>query len=293
MGDNVQSNTTSGEGLTQKVTSDSCTDVAGNSTVGVDSATFQVDKTPIPSTASANNSSYSSPITINYDATTDPADLSGLKKVELWAKGPGQSSYENVEQATAATGSFSYAVTQEGTYSFYTIAEDNAGNREVQPPSADAIVTFTQDSAAPSTTASANNSDNSTYLSGEWTNQNVTVSLSAADNAGGSGLKEIRYTTDGTDPQREQHALQRALHRLKHNHCQVPCIRQRGECRGRQDLRGQDRQDGSLDKLQRHPKHAHPLCQQPQAAHHHGKRQGYRQRRWLGRRRLPAYLGNE
>ena len=28
----------------------------------------------------------------------------------------------------------------------------------------------------------------------------MTVSLSAADNAGGSGLKEIRYTTDGTDP---------------------------------------------------------------------------------------------
>ena len=199
-GDNVQSKTTSGEGLTQKVSSDSCTDVAGNSSVGVDSATFQVDKTPIPSTASANNSSNSSPITVNYDASTDPADLSGLKKVELWAKGPGQSSYANVEQATAATGSFSYAVTQEGTYSFYTIAEDNAGNREVAPPGADAIVTFTQDSAAPTTTASAKTADNSTYLSGEWTNQNVTVSLSAADNTGGSGLKEIRYTSDGTDP---------------------------------------------------------------------------------------------
>jgi hypothetical protein len=52
----------------------------------------------------------------------------------------------------------------------------------------------------PTTTASANNADNSTYLSGEWTNQNVTVSLSAADNTGGSGLKEIRYTTDGTNP---------------------------------------------------------------------------------------------
>lgn len=33
-----------------------------------------------------------------------------------------------------------------------------------------------------------------------WTNKNVTVALSGSDNTGGSGLKEIRYTTDGTAP---------------------------------------------------------------------------------------------
>ena len=184
------------------MTSDSCTDVAGNTATGINSATFQVDKTPIPSTASANNSSNSSPITVNYDASTDPADLSGLKKVELWAKDLGQSSYANVE---AGYGSDVRQLQLRGYAGGHLqLLHHRRGqrrlNREIQPPSADAIVTFTQDSAVPSTTASANNADNSTYLSGEWTNQNVTVSLSAADNTGGSGLKEIRYTSDGTDP---------------------------------------------------------------------------------------------
>jgi hypothetical protein len=44
-GNNIQSKTTSGEGLSLKVTSDSCTDVAGNKALGIDSAAFKIDKT--------------------------------------------------------------------------------------------------------------------------------------------------------------------------------------------------------------------------------------------------------
>jgi hypothetical protein len=44
-GTNVQSKTTSGEGSSLKVTSSSCTDVAGNKALGIDSATFKIDKT--------------------------------------------------------------------------------------------------------------------------------------------------------------------------------------------------------------------------------------------------------
>jgi hypothetical protein len=44
-GENVQSKTTSGEGTTVNVTSDSCTDVAGNSTAGLLSDNFKIDKT--------------------------------------------------------------------------------------------------------------------------------------------------------------------------------------------------------------------------------------------------------
>ena len=44
-GDNVQSKTTTGEGAALKVTSDGCTDVAGNTAQGIDSANFKVDKT--------------------------------------------------------------------------------------------------------------------------------------------------------------------------------------------------------------------------------------------------------
>ena len=54
------------------------------------------------------------------------------------------------------------------------------------------------DTTAPESTASAKNADNSTYTFGDWTNQNVTVTFAATD--AGSGVKEIRYTTNGTDP---------------------------------------------------------------------------------------------
>jgi M6 family metalloprotease-like protein len=43
-GDNIQSRTTSGEGPAVKVTSDSCTDLAGNTAAANDSATFKIDK---------------------------------------------------------------------------------------------------------------------------------------------------------------------------------------------------------------------------------------------------------
>ena len=44
-GNYVQSKTTSGEGSSLKVSSASCTDVAGNRATGIDSATFKIDKT--------------------------------------------------------------------------------------------------------------------------------------------------------------------------------------------------------------------------------------------------------
>ena len=59
------------------------------------------------------------------------------------------------------------------------------------------------DTTAPTTTSSAtvpNGAGTSPYTAGSWTNKDVTLSLSAQDNTGGSGVKEIRYTTDGTDP---------------------------------------------------------------------------------------------
>ena len=56
------------------------------------------------------------------------------------------------------------------------------------------------DTTAPTSGASAKNADTTSYSLGDWTNQNVSVTLSGSDNTGGSGLKEIRYTTDGTTP---------------------------------------------------------------------------------------------
>ncbi len=54
------------------------------------------------------------------------------------------------------------------------------------------------DSTAPTTTASASLSPGpGTYTFGDWSKQNVAVSLSATDNAGGSGVKEITYSASG------------------------------------------------------------------------------------------------
>ena len=59
------------------------------------------------------------------------------------------------------------------------------------------------DSTAPTTTTSAtvpNGTGTSPYTVSSWTNKDVTLSLSAEDDTDGSGVKEIRYTSDGTDP---------------------------------------------------------------------------------------------
>jgi hypothetical protein len=54
------------------------------------------------------------------------------------------------------------------------------------------------DATAPTTTASASLSPGpGTYTFGDWSKQNVAVSLSATDNAGGSGVKEITYSASG------------------------------------------------------------------------------------------------
>jgi FG-GAP-like repeat len=53
------------------------------------------------------------------------------------------------------------------------------------------------DTTPPTSAASAKNGDDSTYTADNWTNQNVTVSLSATDDPGGSGVKSISYSATG------------------------------------------------------------------------------------------------
>ncbi len=56
--------------------------------------------------------------------------------------------------------------------------------------------TVSLDTTPPTTTPSAVNADNSAYTFGTWTNQSVSVSLSATDNAGGSGVAHTYYILD-------------------------------------------------------------------------------------------------
>jgi hypothetical protein len=81
------------------------------------------------------------------------------------------------------------------SYAFYSIAEDLVGNIEGSKTSAEAttLVSSTADSIPPVTTATVSPNPNPAG----WNNSNVTVTLNATDNAGGSGVKEIHYSMSG------------------------------------------------------------------------------------------------
>ncbi len=67
----------------------------------------------------------------------DGASGSGVFKVELYVKGPNDSEFPSDPTATDTDtlidGSFDYTATDEGEYSFYTLATDKAGNTEELP----------------------------------------------------------------------------------------------------------------------------------------------------------------
>ena len=53
---------------------------------------------------------------------------------------------------------------------------------------------------APTSTASATTSSGAAYEQGTWINEDVQVTLSARDNVGGSGVKELTYSATGAHP---------------------------------------------------------------------------------------------
>src|SRR2546422_6581282 len=63
-----------------------------------------------------------------------------LYRSELYAKAPGDSAYAKVatDSSPSASASFSYHATAgDGSYRFYTLATDKAGNGETDPESTD------------------------------------------------------------------------------------------------------------------------------------------------------------
>jgi len=94
---------------------------------------------------------------------------------------------------STCTSPFSTSRLTEGEHVFQAAAVDRWGNTDPDPASR----RWTVDLTPPTTTAEATTSDNSTYTTDTWTNKDVTLALSAKDNEGGSGVKEIRYSVDG------------------------------------------------------------------------------------------------
>jgi len=127
--------------------------------------------TPSPNATGWNNSS----VTVTLTAT-DNSGRSGVKSI-TYAIGSGPATTLN-----GATTSF--AVSAEGVTTITYHAIDNAGNTE-----ANKTLTVRIDRIAPATSASATPAPNAAG----WNNTPVTLSLSAADNAGGSGVQSITY----------------------------------------------------------------------------------------------------
>src|SRR5205823_5933156 len=104
-----------------------------------------------------------------------------IARVDLYAKAPGQSSYTLVssDPSGSSSGNFTYTASAgDGTYSFYTVATDKAGNAQATPSSAQASTVL--DTAAPTASASSPAQSSTSTLS---------VSFTASDNQGGSGLQ--------------------------------------------------------------------------------------------------------
>ena len=124
-------------------------------------ASVNVDETAPASQAQAPGSSSTKNLTVGYSATDGGA---GVQEVELWARGPGQSTFQLVStDTTPGTASFAYTATADGAYSFYTRARDAAGNHESAPPGPDATtIVDTAPPAAPQLSALTSSPGSST-----------------------------------------------------------------------------------------------------------------------------------
>jgi peptidoglycan/xylan/chitin deacetylase (PgdA/CDA1 family) len=100
---------------------------------------------------------------------------------------------------TDATSPFSInwnsAGVADGSHTIAARAVDSAGNATTST-AATVTVTNTPDTTAPTSTISCNGG----ACGSGYVNAAVSVTLAATDNSGGSGVKEIRYTTDGSNP---------------------------------------------------------------------------------------------
>jgi hypothetical protein len=172
-GDNVQSKATSGEGLVVKVTSDSCSDQAGNSAAGKDSAAFKIDKTDPSVTvalarAADHNGWYNHAVGYSVSASSDAT--SGIDTCD-----------------PAAT----YSGPEDSAASVSRSCTDNAGNTGSDSAS------FQYDATAPTEVVGA---PNRAADHNGWYNHAVTIQFTGSDATSGiDSCSSPSYSTpDGT-----------------------------------------------------------------------------------------------
>ncbi|MGA3058410.1 MAG: hypothetical protein ABSE70_10320 [Candidatus Limnocylindrales bacterium] len=144
--------------------------------------TFTVRDTKVPTSRASALAFVNAPATtVSYTASDGTG--TGVASVELWWRytAPGQSAGPWTYLATTTSLATPFSVDLnlgDGAYGFYTIAVDVAGNREAAPSSADCSTVL--DRIDPTSQASA--------LSATKKTPAISISYSASDNSGGSGL---------------------------------------------------------------------------------------------------------
>ncbi len=144
--------------------------------------------TTTASAKTADNSSYTfgnwTHQTVSVTLSASDTGGSGLATTFYTLDGGSQQTYSSP-----------FNVSSQGDHTIVYWSADNAGNVETSH-----TVNVKLDLSAPTTTASAINTDSSIYTFGNWTIQTVSVTLSPAD-SGGSGLAGTFYTIDGGSAQ--------------------------------------------------------------------------------------------
>jgi len=167
-------------------------DTVGNSTTS-SAHTVTVSNNAPPTSISmsspANGATVSGGVALSASVTGTPPD-----HVNFLVDG------NNVGTATSAPWSINWDSTtvSDGQHSISARAVDAAGNTTAtSDPVTVTVNNAPGDTIPPTSTISCNASS-----CGGWFNGAVSVTLAATDNPGGSGVNEIVYTTDGTDPSR-------------------------------------------------------------------------------------------
>ena len=169
-------------------------DNAGN-IEATNSQLIQVDTTPADTTpptstiacngAACSSNTYSAPVSVSLSAADSGG--SGVAAIRYTTDGSDPTS-----SSTLYTSSFTVSATTTVKYR----AWDNAGNTEATKSQLIQVATTPADTTPPTSVIRCNGAACSTG----WYAAAVSVSLSATDNSGGSGVAAIRYTTDGSDP---------------------------------------------------------------------------------------------
>src|SRR5205085_176178 len=143
--------------------------------------TFTIKTDTAAPSSAATSAQLDNTGTIAVDAhAKDAAPSSGVSSVDLYVKGPADSGYTLAHTNTDGSSSFNYTATVDGSYSFYTIAHDGAGNVEAAKTSGES--TTLEDTVKPASQATA-----------PATNKSATIDVSytASDHSPSSGVASV------------------------------------------------------------------------------------------------------